>query len=150
MSKRLLSYLACPSTFSMIYEDDVVSFTLDKQVPCLVFTAKRLLASDEVKSCLVKSQELRLQLKAKYPYLNLLMDIRKAGAREVTDFEYYIQEHMAKAYESGLEKVAIVVPDDMYALVTYESFIGQVADSPIRHELFGTQAQARQWLRDAG
>ncbi len=134
----------------MLYEDEIVSFTVDKQVPCLVFTAKRLLEPEEAKSSLAKSQELRVQLRSEYPYLNLLMDIRKAGARELADFEYYIQEHMPKAYESGLEKVAIVVPDDMYALVTYESFIGQVADSPIRHELFSTHAQAREWLRDAG
>ncbi len=133
-----------------LYEDEAIRFDLDDKVPCLVWHTKRPLNSDEARKYLKMSMELRGEHKGTFKRLSVMLDIRKAAARDLEDFLHYIDNHLPLASSSGLTHVAIVSPDSVYGQATYEGFLGRMSsmESTVQHEIFNTQEQARQWLRD--
>ena len=133
-----------------LYEDEAIRFDLDEKLACLVWHTKRPLNSEEARKYLRKSMELRTKHRGSRKHLNVLLDIRKAAARDLEDFLFYIEHHVPVALDTGLTHVAIVSPDNIYGQATYEGFLGRISsiDSPIQHELFHTVEQARQWLKN--
>lgn len=131
----------------IVYEDEAIRFRVDPAVPCLEWETKRPLSSEEARRYATQSMQLRLGLKAEYPQLNVLLNIRLAAARDMQDFLWYLSEHMQKAYASGLRKIAIVLPENPLGQASYETFIGVADEQSVQHQVFDTAFQAKDWLR---
>lgn len=131
-----------------VFEDEVMKLEVERSIPSFNWLVKRSVTTLEIRTYFERVAHFYDESKKALPELsNALLDARRSVPRELSDFKLYLDEYLPKLAAAGLQKVAIVMPDNEYAQATYEGFLGRNGHMQVQHELFMTTLHAKDWLR---
>jgi hypothetical protein len=130
----------------ILYKTEFYSLSLDKTVPCLVWTGKIKMDSDVFRESQIRLLELYQTIKKKYPKLEVLVDARVVGNVSTDDTTWLVEEILPPIFEAGLRKDAFIVPETALEKLIVRNFISK-SGGVIEMKAFASVKAAKDWLK---
>lgn len=129
-----------------LFENEYVTMSIDKNVPCLEWIGKKYMPSKEFRASEEKSLQLYREYKNIYPQLEWFIDARDIGPVIPQDTQWVVNEILPHFAAAGLTKEGFVVPQNALGKMTvnyYTSRVGKI----IEIRIFETVIATKNWLK---
>jgi len=130
----------------MLFENDFVRISIDRDVPCLEWIGKRYLPSQEFRAAERRSFECYMAHKDTHPGLQRFIDTRHIGVVAEEDTTWAAAEMLPKFAAAGLRKEGFVVPSTSMMEATMHNYVSTAGET-IQVGMFDDEATAKAWLR---
>ena len=129
-----------------LFENAVITISLDPEVPCLEWVAKDFLNSKQFRESELKSLEFYRQYKLQHPELQWFVDARNIGPISPRDTEWVAEEILPQFAKAGLRKEAFVIPESALGKLVLKNYRAQ-SGLIIEIKAFTSAQKAKDWLK---
>lgn len=127
----------------MIYFDsDHLTIEWDEQHECVIMNWKGFVGGDKFRDGLLKGLDLLIEKKAS----RWLAILTKMGSLLKEDQEWSNKEWFPRAFEAGVKKIAIVIPQKVLAQMSVNAIMQKVARTELVSKHFNSIEEAKKWL----
>lgn len=115
------------------------------EIGCSFMQWKRFTNSEEFREAMNQSLHL-LQEKG---YSKILSDARMLGPLDPVDQKWTVDEWLPKAVEAGYNRIALLVPTDVFSQIAVEDIMEGASESAttVQDRYFDTLESAADWLK---
>jgi hypothetical protein len=125
----------------VLFEHEKANLRFNEETKAIELIWKKIHDVDTYKMVFSKA----LVLFQEYNAINLLSDIRNEGVVSPTTSRWVQEEILAKAYQSGLKKIAIVMESDVFKEFYIENIRKKTTDEMLQS--FDSYENANAWLK---
>lgn len=126
----------------IIYDSDLVTVNYFSEEKLIKVHWNNETDSFEYRKMFQSIVEFAQDKKVKY----IISDIRREGLVSVDDVKWLEEEVLKKAIKFGVEKIALICDENIFAGVYADTVKRKLLKSPIKVQLFSDLASAKIWL----
>lgn len=130
----------------IIFENESIRISLDKETPCIELTVKTELTSEQYKEAFIKYLDVYISTKNDSPKFGFFIDASKLGNIPVATIEWASYQITPKFIEAGLTHQVFVNPEDVLGQLFVEDYMYKTKDK-LTQMCFNTKKEAKNWLK---
>lgn len=126
----------------VIYDSDLVTVNYFSEEKLIKVQWNSETDSFEYRKMFQAIVEFAKDKKVKY----IISDIRREGLVSIDNVKWLEEEVLKKAIKFGIEKIALICDENIFASVYADTVKRKLLNSPIKVQLFSDLASAKNWL----
>lgn len=132
-----------------LYATENAFYDYDAEVPCIINTCRGFIMSQELRNLMVRGLELIREKIEENGKIGWLVDVRYSESFDPRDTEWIVNYWNPKAYEAGVRFVAVIMPENVFAMINIEDYTEQsVVSGTLTIQHFDSMESARSWLKE--